>query len=208
MARWRRAAVTWGKGLGLDGLAVLPAIPAVRSHLIPAWWPSGSVALVCAECVAALALIDCAMTLVHMWWHGPLARLHATRAHHLVPESEIDWTTGQLFGPWEPLMGVPVVWSSILVWGIPLVPVVFATSAMLLFALWAHTNWRPQWYRWLEVAGFVTPVSHRVHHSADPALFSRNCGFVFNWWDRALGNHVSGLDIVRSSDELSGHGQA
>jgi sterol desaturase/sphingolipid hydroxylase (fatty acid hydroxylase superfamily) len=30
----------------------------------------------------------------------------------------------------------------------------------------------------------ITPVMHRVHHSANPAETNSNFGFNFSWWDR------------------------
>lgn len=141
-----------------------------------------------AESLCALAMIDLSMTLIHMWWHGPLSRLHATRSHHTIPETEVDYALGAVFGPWEPVMGTVTVWANILLLGIPLGPAIFATTTMQAAALWAHTNWWPRWYRHLEWV-FITPVSHRLHHSADPTLYDKNCAFVFNW-DRLFGNYV------------------
>lgn len=180
------------RGLTLNLLAALPAIPSMRNNLhLPRaeWWSTtqhhNPILTTSIECIAALALIDLSMTLIHIWWHGKLSQLHATRVHHTIPESEVNWTTGMKFGPWEPLMGVPTVWANIVIFGIPFIPALFATITMLAFSLWSHTNWHPSWYKHLETI-LITPVSHRVHHSADPALYSRNCAFVFNW-DRILG---------------------
>ena len=34
---------------------------------------------------------------------------------------------------------------------------------------------------------FVTPVMHRLHHSADAVDYNANYGVVFSFWDRVLG---------------------
>ena len=34
---------------------------------------------------------------------------------------------------------------------------------------------------------FVTPVMHRLHHSADAFDYNANYGVVFSFWDRVLG---------------------
>jgi len=41
---------------------------------------------------------------------------------------------------------------------------------------------------------FVTPQSHRVHHSADPRHFDKNFGVLFSIWDRLFGTQYVGYD--------------
>jgi len=40
----------------------------------------------------------------------------------------------------------------------------------------------------------VTPQSHRIHHSIEPAHFDRNFGVIFSVWDRLFGTHYAGAD--------------
>jgi sterol desaturase/sphingolipid hydroxylase (fatty acid hydroxylase superfamily) len=58
-----------------------------------------------------------------------------------------------------------------------------------------NTTWRSQWLEWV----FVTPRYHHVHHGDDPALYMRNFGVVFTFWDRLFGTYANpefvGADI-------------
>lgn len=50
-----------------------------------------------------------------------------------------------------------------------------------------HSNIRTNlcWLRFV----FVTPQSHRVHHSVEPAYFDMNFGVTLSIWDRLFGTH-------------------
>src|SRR5690606_11606443 len=43
----------------------------------------------------------------------------------------------------------------------------------------------PFWLRWV----FISPADHQVHHSADPAHYHSNFGFMFSCWDRLFGTY-------------------
>jgi sterol desaturase/sphingolipid hydroxylase (fatty acid hydroxylase superfamily) len=41
---------------------------------------------------------------------------------------------------------------------------------------------------------FVTPQSHRIHHSLEPKHWDKNYGFIFTFWDRVLGTQYKNYD--------------
>jgi sterol desaturase/sphingolipid hydroxylase (fatty acid hydroxylase superfamily) len=61
-----------------------------------------------------------------------------------------------------------------------------AVKALIVFSLlkndWMHLNvtWRLPWLERI----FITPRAHHLHHSADPAHFTKNLSPVFSLWDR------------------------
>ena len=40
---------------------------------------------------------------------------------------------------------------------------------------------------------FVTPQSHRIHHSIEPRHFDKNFGVMFSFWDRIFRTHYAGF---------------
>jgi sterol desaturase/sphingolipid hydroxylase (fatty acid hydroxylase superfamily) len=60
------------------------------------------------------------------------------------------------------------------------------------FARFYHANIRTNlgWLRYI----FVTPQSHRVHHSPEPRHWDKNFGVMFSIWDRMFGTQYKGHD--------------
>ena len=46
----------------------------------------------------------------------------------------------------------------------------------------------------LPIWGIITPGTHRLHHSTDPAHHNRNYGAVVNWWDKMFGTYLIAPD--------------
>ena len=60
------------------------------------------------------------------------------------------------------------------------------------FARFYHANIRTNlgWLRYI----FVTPQSHRVHHSPEARHWDKNFGVMFSIWDRMFGTQYTGYD--------------
>ena len=50
---------------------------------------------------------------------------------------------------------------------------------------------------WIGRHVFISPVAHRIHHSADPIHWDRNFGHIFVFWDKLFGTWYDG-DVVNT----------
>ena len=67
-----------------------------------------------------------------------------------------------------------------------LLSVLFAMHAGLTHSM---LPWKFGWIgRWI----LVSPIGHRIHHSAIPEQFDKNYGMVFIFWDRIFGTYYNG----------------
>jgi sterol desaturase/sphingolipid hydroxylase (fatty acid hydroxylase superfamily) len=132
-----------------------------------------------------LVLADLGHYWVHRLMHLPqLWRVH--KWHH-APE-HMNWLAGNRESFLDRFL---VTLPYTLLW-----PLVGLSPAWLLAGLWAfsilkndwmHLNvdWRTGWLEWI----LVTPRYHHVHHSAEPAHYTRNLAPLFSVWDRLFGTY-------------------
>jgi sterol desaturase/sphingolipid hydroxylase (fatty acid hydroxylase superfamily) len=64
-----------------------------------------------------------------------------------------------------------------------------AIGAMAINALYqsmvhSMTDWSPKWLEYI----FITPATHRVHHSMNPTHFNKNFG-TLSFWDKLFGTY-------------------
>lgn len=115
-----------------------------------------------------------------------LWRLH--RMHHT--DLELDATTGLRFHPFEITFSLALKIAAILALGAPPVAVMVFEIVLNASSLFNHGNVRMPAN--LEAAlrlMIVTPLMHRVHHSAAPMETDSNFGFNFSWWDRLFASY-------------------
>jgi sterol desaturase/sphingolipid hydroxylase (fatty acid hydroxylase superfamily) len=132
-----------------------------------------------------LVLADLGHYWIHRLMHLPaLWRVH--KWHH-APE-HMGWLAGNRESFLDRLL---VSLPYVALW-----PLVGLSPGWLLLGLatfeglkndWMHLNvtWRTGWLEWF----LVTPRYHHVHHSADPAHYTRNLAPVFSVWDRLFGTY-------------------
>ena len=53
----------------------------------------------------------------------------------------------------------------------------------------------PWTFGWLGRWVLVSPVGHRIHHSAIPEHFDKNFGMIFIFWDRLFGTYYAGPTV-------------
>jgi sterol desaturase/sphingolipid hydroxylase (fatty acid hydroxylase superfamily) len=133
-----------------------------------------------------ILLVDCSAYWLHRLWHTAwLWRIH--RWHHA--PTYMYWLAGvRASFPQVIMAGIPfVIWLPLLK---PVPPAFFVGYAVFLIVTnnWMHMNvaWRSRWLEWI----LVTPRYHHVHHGDHPALYMRNFGVVFTFWDRLFGTYA------------------
>lgn len=131
-------------------------------------------------------LVDCSAYWLHRLWHTRwFWRIH--KWHH--SPTYMYWLAGvRASFPQVIMAGIPfMVWLPLLK---PVPSVFFVVYSVFLIVTnnWMHMNvtWRSRWLEWI----LVTPRYHHVHHGDDPALYMRNFGVVFTFWDRLFGTYA------------------
>lgn len=132
--------------------------------------------------------------LVHLPW---LWRVH--RWHHM--PDRVYWlsgTRGSILQ--QTLFNLPYIFASPL---IDVSPWWIASGLLVMNALtnsWMHMNvrWQLGALEWL----IVTPRSHEIHHSKQPAHYQRNFGVLLSVWDRMFGTFRSPKEIDASTLEF------
>lgn len=121
--------------------------------------------------------------LVHI---GLLWRVH--RWHHSPPQ--MYWLAGIRGSVFQTaLFNLPYIFASPILG----VSTFWLANGLLFLSLttngWMHMNvgWRLRGLDWL----LVTPQSHHIHHSQDPAHYNSNFGVIFSVWDRLFGTFTS-----------------
>src|SRR5262249_2339003 len=108
-------------------------------------------------------------------------QIHAV--HH--SQREINVFTDYRFHYFEYLISRPIVMLPLMMLGID-TPKIFAYT---LFVAWYprlyHANIRSN-FGFLRYV-FVTPQSHRIHHSIEKQHADKNFGLIFSFWDRLFG---------------------
>jgi sterol desaturase/sphingolipid hydroxylase (fatty acid hydroxylase superfamily) len=166
-----------------------PAADFVTSHLpLRAWLPSTVVAL---PLVVRLALYLVLADLGHYWIHRLMHTPWLWRVHkwHHAP-THMSWLVGNRESFLDRLLvSLPYVF----LW-----PLLDLSPWWLWLGLagfgaikndWMHLNvdWRTGWLEGV----LVTPRYHHVHHSSDPAHYTRNLAPLFSIWDRLFGTYQS-----------------
>jgi sterol desaturase/sphingolipid hydroxylase (fatty acid hydroxylase superfamily) len=79
---------------------------------------------------------------------------------------------------------------AILLFGVPIVSILIFAGLYSLSALAQHANCAfPEWAdRMLRIV-FVSPGSHRIHHSPRRERTDSNYGTLFSFWDRVFGTY-------------------
>ena len=173
--------------LGAYNLFFLAAIYITDRIAIPNYVPWRFQALPFAVKLLLFALlVDCSAYWLHRLWHTRwMWRIH--KWHH--SPTYMYWLAGVRASlPQVIMAGLPfVIWLPLLK---PVPPVFFMFYSLFLIVTnnWMHMNvtWRSRWLEWI----LVTPRYHHVHHDDDPALYMRNFGVVFTFWDRLFGTYT------------------
>jgi sterol desaturase/sphingolipid hydroxylase (fatty acid hydroxylase superfamily) len=163
--------------------------------------------------MASVILLDLAIYLQHVLFHGVpvLWRLH--RMHHA--DLDFDVTTGVRFHPIEILLSMGIKLGVVAALGTPAVAVLIFEVLLNATSMFNHGNVRlperlDRVLRWM----VVTPDMHRVHHSVLPRETNSNFGFNLPWWDRLFGTYRAapiaghagmtiGIEQFRDPRELS-----
>jgi len=115
-----------------------------------------------------------------------LWRFH--RVHH--SDADMDVTTGFRFHPLEALISWIFLLPAILLFGVPIVSILIFAGLYSLSALAQHANFAfPEWADRIVRVLFVSPGSHRIHHSPHRERTDSNYGTLFSFWDRLLGTY-------------------
>jgi sterol desaturase/sphingolipid hydroxylase (fatty acid hydroxylase superfamily) len=135
------------------------------------------------------AAVDFTAYLGHRLLHRlpVLWRIH--QVHHSA--NEMDLTTGVRFHPFEGLFTQGLQLLTIALLAPPPAAVAAAGLAIVIQDFFTHANLRlpPSADRVL-ASVFVTPATHRVHHSEVLAEQAGNFGTIFSVWDRFFGTFI------------------
>ena len=182
--------------LGAYNLFFLAAIQLTDRIAIPNYvpWRFQTLPFVVKLAVFVL-LVDCSAYWLHRLWHtGWLWRIH--KWHHA--PTYMYWLAGVRASLPQVLMaGLPFLsWLPLIT---PVPPLFFMLYSPFLIITnnWMHMNvtWRSRWLEWI----LVTPRYHHIHHGNDPALYMRNYGVIFTFWDRLFGTYA---DPERITQEI------
>jgi sterol desaturase/sphingolipid hydroxylase (fatty acid hydroxylase superfamily) len=144
-----------------------------------------------ARIVFAILLADLLAWFQHWLKHRVPWLWHFHAVHH--SQREINLFTDFRFHFVEYLVSRPIVMIPLMMFGVQ-VPHIVVFS---LLATWQtrfyHANIRSNlgFLRYI----FVTPQSHRIHHSIEPRHADKNFGVMFSFWDRLFKTRVAAHDI-------------
>lgn len=144
-----------------------------------------------AVAVAAGALmLDLAAYAGHILKHKwpVLWRFH--RVHH--SDADLDVTTGFRFHPVEALISWVFLIPAIVLFGVPILAILIFAALYSLSAIAQHANFAfPERADRLLRIVFVSPGSHRIHHSPHAERTDSNYGTLFSFWDRIFRTYKS-----------------
>jgi sterol desaturase/sphingolipid hydroxylase (fatty acid hydroxylase superfamily) len=132
---------------------------------------------------AGILVLDLAAYGGHILKHRipVLWRFH--RVHH--SDADMDVTTGFRFHPMEALISWIFLVPAIVLCGVPIASILIFAGLYSLSALAQHANFAfPEWADRLVRVVFVSPGSHRIHHSPVRERTDSNYGTLFSFWDR------------------------
>jgi sterol desaturase/sphingolipid hydroxylase (fatty acid hydroxylase superfamily) len=138
--------------------------------------------------IAGVLILDLAAYGGHVLKHKvPLFwRFH--RVHH--SDAEMDVTTGFRFHPVEALISWVFLIPAIVLFGIPTLAILVFAGLYSLSALAQHANFAfPEWADRIVRVVFVSPGSHRIHHSPRRERTDSNYATLFSFWDRIFGTY-------------------
>jgi sterol desaturase/sphingolipid hydroxylase (fatty acid hydroxylase superfamily) len=184
--RLLRNAALAAVNLVLSPLIVVPLTAAAAGQALawrPLWW-QGSPGL-----ALDLLLLD---GLIY-WWHRAnhewrfLWRFHGV--HHL--DRFLDASTALRFHFGEVLLSAAARAGVILLVGFPLASVLTFEAAVLVAAIFHHSNLRlPQHLEAALAKVVITPSIHWVHHHRRRRDTDANYGTIFSFWDRMFGSRT------------------
>ena len=139
--------------------------------------------------VLAFVLADFLNWLHHLVRHKVRAFWVFHAVHH--SQREMNIFTDDRVHPFDKLIAMPIILypTMILQLDIPLVP--WLIVGQMLYTHTYNGNLRTDYgpLRYL----FVTPQSHRVHHSTAHEHADKNFGVIFCIWDRLFGTHMDAV---------------
>ena len=201
---WGARRIEWRKVLLGDvlGFLYLSFVSATAAHYLNRWigvrgpWPASIAAL---PFLARLALYLVVADFLAYWIHraahlSAFWRIH--RWHHA--PTHMYWLAGTRTSILQQtFFSLPYIFVSPLLdvspWWIANVLLIFYT----LTNSWMHMNvrWRLRWLDWL----FVTPRTHHIHHSDQPAHYNSNFGVILSIWDRLFGTFTNPDRVAQSA---------
>jgi sterol desaturase/sphingolipid hydroxylase (fatty acid hydroxylase superfamily) len=157
-------------------------------HILPPWL----------TIAAAVCLLDLVGYVQHRILHAVPYFWTVHRVHHA--DVDFDYTTAFRFHPIEALFANAVVLVSVVALGLPPFAVLVHGTIASGITILEHANVRipPAIESWIGRV-FVTPATHRIHHSAAAPDTDSNFATIFSFWDRVLGTYrpaaTSGAEI-------------
>lgn len=136
--------------------------------------------------VLAFVFADFMNWLHHLVRHKVPAFWIFHAVHH--SQREMNIFTDDRVHPVEKLIAMSISLIPTLMLGLNVELVPWLLIAQMLYTHAYHGNLRTHYGPLRYV--FVTPQSHRVHHSIEPEHADRNFGVIFCIWDRIFGTHV------------------
>ncbi len=115
-------------------------------------------------------------------------RIHVV--HH--SQRQINMFTDLRFHYMEYIISRPIVLIPLLILSIDTPKIVAFTVFSTWYTRLYHANIRSN-FGWLRYI-FVTPQSHRIHHSIDLRHRDQNFGVIFSFWDRIFRTHQPDCD--------------
>jgi sterol desaturase/sphingolipid hydroxylase (fatty acid hydroxylase superfamily) len=140
--------------------------------------------------IELVVLMDFITYWAHRSFHAVpfLWRFHSL--HHSA--KYVRWSTTGRVHPVNELANYLVTVLPLALIGFPVNAVMPATPIVILFALFAHTQWNVSFgpLSWL----FVSPRFHRWHHTHSHEGGNKNFANVFSLWDRLFGTYYLPAD--------------
>jgi len=142
------------------------------------------------EVILCIVILDFSIYVQHVAMHNipVLWRLH--RLHH--NDTSFDVSTSVRFHPVEIILSLLYKMALIAVLGVPVFAVILFEIILNGMAMFTHTNWAlPAKIDRMVRVLFITPDTHRVHHSWHEEETNSNYGFNINLWDRIFNTYRS-----------------
>jgi sterol desaturase/sphingolipid hydroxylase (fatty acid hydroxylase superfamily) len=143
-----------------------------------------------ARFIAGVLLADALSWLHHFVRHKVRVLWHFHAIHH--SQEHLNLFTDFRFHPFESIVGALFTTIPLLIFGLTVPAIVAFKVFTMLQAQIYHSNVRMNFgpLRYI----FVTPQSHRIHHSFKNEHHDKNFGVIFSIWDRMFGTHYHGED--------------
>ncbi len=182
---WRRLARNIALWLVNGALSLLIVLPLTRwaaeaawaPHWRPLWWAG----------IGGLALDLVLLDFLIYWWHRANHRWSLLWRFHDVHHRDefLDTTSAVRFHSGEVILSALARAAIIVPLAMPLSSVLIFEAAVLIGALFHHSNLRlPAWFERPLALLIITPSIHWVHHHAVRRDTDSNYGTIFSFWDR------------------------